>query len=144
MHQLPSQGWKTNKTSTRFEPEHKQPMLHTKSSKDDESSGDGVAVGSSKLTRSKKNMRRRQLVPTYNASTPLTSRKTNKTSTRFQPEHKQPMLHTKSSKDDESSGDGVVVGSSKLIRSKKNMRRRQLVPTYNASTPFTRLENKQD
>jgi hypothetical protein len=54
------------------------------------------------------------------------------------------MIHTKSSKDDESSGDGVAVGSSKLTRSKKNMRRRQLVPTYNASTPFTRLENKQD
>jgi hypothetical protein len=33
MHQLPSQGWKTNKTSTRFEPEHKQPMLHTRSSR---------------------------------------------------------------------------------------------------------------
>jgi hypothetical protein len=72
MHQLPSQGWKTHKTSTTFEPEHKQPMLHTKSSKDDESSLDGVAVGSSKLTRSKKHMRRRQLVPTYNASTPFT------------------------------------------------------------------------
>jgi hypothetical protein len=54
------------------------------------------------------------------------------------------MLHTKSSKDDESSGDGVAVGSSKLTRSKKKMRSRQLVPTYNASTPFTRLENKQD
>jgi hypothetical protein len=54
------------------------------------------------------------------------------------------MLHSKSSKDDESSGDGVAVGSSKLIRSKKNMRRRQLVPTSNASTPFTMLENKQD
>jgi hypothetical protein len=70
--------------------------------------------------------------------------KINKTSTRFEPEHKQPMLHPKSSKDDESSGDGVVFGSSKLIRSKKNMRRRQLVPTYNASTPFARLENTQD
>jgi hypothetical protein len=54
------------------------------------------------------------------------------------------MLHTRSSKDDESSGDSVVVGSSKLTRSKKNMQRRKLVPTYNASTPFTRLENKQD
>jgi hypothetical protein len=58
--------------------------------------------------------------------------------------YKQPMLHTKSSKDDESSGDGVAVGSSKLTRSKKNTRRRQLGPTYNASTPFTRLENTQD
>jgi hypothetical protein len=67
MHQLPSQGWKTHKTSTIFEPEHKQRMLHTKSSKDDESSGDGVAVGSNKLTTLKKNMRRRQLGPTYNA-----------------------------------------------------------------------------
>jgi hypothetical protein len=95
MHRLPSQGWETNKTGTRFEAEHKQRMLHTKSSKDE-------------------------------------------------PEHNQLMLHTKSSKDDESSGDGIVVGSSKLIRSKKNMRRRQLVPTYNASTPFTRLQNKQD
>jgi hypothetical protein len=46
--------------------------------------------------------------------------------------------------DDESSGDGVAVGSSKLTMSKKNMRRRQLVPTYNASTPITRLENTQD
>jgi hypothetical protein len=42
-------------------------MLHTKSSKDDESSGDGVAVGSNKLTTLKKNMRRRQLGPTYKA-----------------------------------------------------------------------------
>jgi hypothetical protein len=50
----------------------------------------------------------------------------------------------KSSIDDESSGDGVAVGSSKLTTSKKNMRRRQLGPTYNASTPFTRLDNKQD
>jgi hypothetical protein len=54
------------------------------------------------------------------------------------------MLHTKSSKDDESSGDGVTMGSSKLTRSKKHMRRRQLGETYNASTPFTRLENTQD
>jgi hypothetical protein len=53
------------------------------------------------------------------------------------------MLHTKSSKDDESSGDGVAVGSSKLTRSKKNMRRRQNVPTYNASTPFPRQEKTQ-
>ncbi len=72
MHQLSSQGWKTHKNSTRFEPEPKQPMLHTKSSKDDESIGDGVAIGASKLTRSKKHMRRRQLVPTYNASTLFT------------------------------------------------------------------------
>jgi hypothetical protein len=54
------------------------------------------------------------------------------------------MLHTKSSKDDESIGDGVAVGSCKLTRSKKHMRRRQLVPTYNVSAPFTRLDNKQD
>jgi hypothetical protein len=54
------------------------------------------------------------------------------------------MLHTKLSKDDESSGDGVAVGSSKLTTSKKHMRRRQLGPTYNASTPFTMLENTQD
>jgi hypothetical protein len=54
------------------------------------------------------------------------------------------MLHTKSSKDDESSGDGVAVGSSKQTRAKKNMRRRQLGPTYNASTPFRRLANTQD
>ena len=72
MHQLSSQGWKTHKTSTRFEPEHKQPMLHTKTSKDDESSGDGVAVGYSKLTISMKHTRRWQVVPTYNASTPFT------------------------------------------------------------------------
>jgi hypothetical protein len=56
MHQLPSEGWQTHKTSTRFEPEHKKPMLHTKSSKDDESSGDGVAVGSSKLTLAEKSV----------------------------------------------------------------------------------------
>jgi hypothetical protein len=54
------------------------------------------------------------------------------------------MLHTKSSKDDELSGDGVAMGSSKLTTSQKHMRRRQLVPTYNASTPFRRLENTQD
>jgi hypothetical protein len=48
------------------------------------------------------------------------------------------------SKDDESSGDGVAVGSSKLTMSKKHMRRRQLGPTHNASTPFTRLQNTQD
>jgi hypothetical protein len=54
------------------------------------------------------------------------------------------MLHTKSSKDDESSGDRVGVGSSKLTWSKKKMRRRLLGPTYNASTPFTRLENTKD
>ena len=72
MYQLPSQGWKTNKTSTRFEPEHKQPMLHTKTSKDNESSGDGVAMGSSNLTMSNKHMRSGQLGPTYNASTPFT------------------------------------------------------------------------
>jgi hypothetical protein len=47
------------------------------------------------------------------------------------------------SKDDESSGEGFAVGSSKLTTSKKHMSRRQLVPTYNASTPFTRLENRQ-
>jgi hypothetical protein len=50
------------------------------------------------------------------------------------------MLHTKSSKDDESSGDGVAVGSSILTTSKKHMRRRQLGSTYNALTTFTRLE----
>jgi hypothetical protein len=50
----------------------------------------------------------------------------------------------KSSKDDESSGDGVAVGSSKMTTSKKQMRRRQLGPTCNASTPFTMLENTQD
>ena len=72
MHQLPSQGWIAHKTSTRFEAEHKQPMLHTKTSKDDESSADGVAVGSSNLTISMKHTRRRQAVPTYNASTPFT------------------------------------------------------------------------
>jgi hypothetical protein len=54
------------------------------------------------------------------------------------------MLHTNSSKDDESSGDCVAVGSSKLTTLMKHMRRRQLGPTYNASTPFTRLENTQD
>jgi hypothetical protein len=48
------------------------------------------------------------------------------------------------SKDDDSSGEGVAVGSSKLTRSKKNLRRRQLVPTYNASTPVTMLANIQD
>jgi hypothetical protein len=48
------------------------------------------------------------------------------------------------SKDDDSSGEGVAVGSSKLTTSKKHMRRRQLGPTYNASTPFTRLEITQD
>jgi hypothetical protein len=53
------------------------------------------------------------------------------------------MLHTKTSKDDESSGDGVAVGSSNLNRSMKHNRRRQVVPTYNVSTPFTRLDNKQ-
>jgi hypothetical protein len=53
------------------------------------------------------------------------------------------MLHTKSSKDDESIGDGVAVGSCKLTRSLKHMRKRQLVPTYNASTPCSRLENSQ-
>jgi hypothetical protein len=58
----------------------------------------------------------------------------------LKPEPKQPMLHTKSSKDDESIGDGVAVGSCKLTRSKKQKRRRQLVPTYNASTLFTRLK----
>jgi hypothetical protein len=36
-------------------------------SNDDDSSGDGVAVGSSKLTTSKKHMRSRKLGPTYNA-----------------------------------------------------------------------------
>ncbi len=54
------------------------------------------------------------------------------------------MLHTKTSKDNESSGDGVAMGLSNLIISIKNMSRRQVVPTYNASTPFTRLENTQD
>ncbi len=54
------------------------------------------------------------------------------------------MLHTKTSKDDESSGDVVAVGSSNLTRSMKEPRRRQLVPTYNVSAPFTRLDNKQD
>jgi hypothetical protein len=48
------------------------------------------------------------------------------------------------SNDDESSGDGVAVGSSKLTMSKKHLRRRQLGPTYNASAPCTRLENTQD
>ncbi len=70
--QLPVQGWKTHKNRTRFEPEPRQPMIHSKSCKDDESSGDGVGVGSCSLTSSKKHMRRRQLVPTYNASTPFT------------------------------------------------------------------------
>jgi hypothetical protein len=70
--------------------------------------------------------------------------KTNKTSTRFESKHKQPMLHTNSSKDDESSGDGVAVGSGKLTTLKKYMRRRQLGPTYKASTAFTRLEYTQD
>ena len=51
------------------------------------------------------------------------------------------MLYTKSCKDDESSVVGVAVGSCKLTRSMKHMRRRQLVPTYNASTPFKRLES---
>jgi hypothetical protein len=37
--QLPSEGWQTHKNSTRFEPEHKQPMLHMELNKDDESSG---------------------------------------------------------------------------------------------------------
>jgi hypothetical protein len=127
MHQLPSQGWKTNKTCTRFEPEHEQPILHTKSSR--------------KTNKTSTRFEPEHKQPMLHTKS---SRKTNKTSTRFEPEHKQPMLHTKSSKDDESSGDGVAVGSSKLTRSKKKMRRRQLVPTYNASTPFTRLENKQD
>ena len=54
------------------------------------------------------------------------------------------MLHTKTSKDNESSGDGVAMGLSNLIISIKNMSRRQVVPTYNASTLFTRLENTQD
>jgi hypothetical protein len=72
MHQLPSQGWKTHKTSTRFEKEHKQPMLHTKVSKDKESSGDGVAMRLSNLNISFKHTRRRHVVPTYNASTPFT------------------------------------------------------------------------
>jgi hypothetical protein len=54
------------------------------------------------------------------------------------------MLHTKTSKDDESSGDGVAVGSSNLTISMKHTRRRQLVPTYSASSPFTRLEDTQD
>jgi hypothetical protein len=48
------------------------------------------------------------------------------------------------SKDDDSSGEGFAVGSSKLTASKKHMRRRKLGPTYNASTPFTWLENTQD
>jgi hypothetical protein len=112
-------------------------------SKDDDSRGEGVAVGSSKLTTSEKQMRRRHLLLTYNASTGFTRlKKTHKTSTRFEPEHKQPMLHTKSGKEDESSGDNM--GSNKLTRSKNQMRRRQPVPTYNASTLFTRLENTQD
>jgi hypothetical protein len=54
------------------------------------------------------------------------------------------MLHTKTSKDNESSGDGVAMGLSNLTRSMKHTRRIKLVPTYNASTPFTRLENTQD
>ena len=54
------------------------------------------------------------------------------------------MLNTKTSKDDDSSRDGVAVGSSNLTRSMKHRRRRQIVPTYNASSPFTRLEYTQD
>jgi hypothetical protein len=48
------------------------------------------------------------------------------------------------SKDDDSSGEGFAVGSSKLTTSKKHMRSRKLEPTNNASTPFTRLDNTQD
>jgi hypothetical protein len=39
-----------------------------------------------------------------------------------------------------SCGGGVAASSSRLTRSMKHMRRRQLVPTCNASTPFTRPE----
>jgi hypothetical protein len=54
------------------------------------------------------------------------------------------MILVEPSKHDDSSGEGVVAGSCKLTTLKKHMRRRKLGPTYNASTPFTRLENTQD
>ncbi len=72
MHNIPTQGWKTHKSITRIETETSELKTQNIAGRDRYVNETGVAVGLSNLTRSMKHTRTRQLVPTYNASTPFT------------------------------------------------------------------------